>query len=514
MAARPAAGRDDPAAGHAHLESPELTDELTMARDFDLGIAAPPLSYSLGMIAAGLVHLVVGLAQVGVLSAYAWWAAVLVGGAWASTHWLLRPGTLWDRNTGEALAAERRAEYAYRLAAAPPAAKEVRLFGLSEWVVAQFAASRSRLVELRWQAMRLRPLPTWTTVGLLVGTNGIVMWSLARDLASATVGIGEAVVFAQAAMGASALAFGGLNWSLPYIAQDVAAVLGLGGPMAAAGKLLAAPAPDPRGVRSSPRRARQIGSRTGVRVALHDVRFRYPGHRMPVLDGVDLTVQAGESVAIVGLNGAGKTTLVKLLCRLYDPTEGRIAIDGVDLRQLDIDAWRQDITAVFQDFIRYELPVRDNVAPTGATEDAVEAALAAAGAAGIAGLDTVLSPRYANGTDLSGGQWQRIALARALCAVENGAGLVILDEPTAQLDVRGEAEVFDRILTAVRGRCTTLLISHRFSTVRHADRICVLERGKVAEVGTHDELVGRGGRYRQLYDLQASRFATDGGGVR
>ena len=195
------------------------------------------------------------------------------------------------------------------------------------------------------------------------------------------------------------------------------------------------------------------------------------------------------------------------MCRLYDPQSGTIDVDGVDLRELDIASWRARLAVVFQDFIRFELPMRDNVAPSGAPDDVILAALESAGAAGLAGLDTVLARGYEGGTDLSGGQWQRVALARALCAVRQGAGVVLLDEPTAQLDVRGEAEIFQRLLAATR-HCTTILISHRFSTVRHADRICVLERGRVIELGTHDELMARGGRYRTMFDLQAQRFGA------
>jgi ABC-type multidrug transport system fused ATPase/permease subunit len=240
-------------------------------------------------------------------------------------------------------------------------------------------------------------------------------------------------------------------------------------------------------------------------IRFRDVTFAYPGTSLKVLDGFDITIPAGSSLAIVGPNGAGKTTLAKLLCRLYDPQAGAIEVDGIDLRELDLESWRTRVTAVFQDFIRFELPLRDNVAPRGGPEDAIRAALVDAGAAGLADLDTVLARGYAGGIDLSGGQWQRIALARALCAVQLGAGLVLLDEPTAQLDVRGEAEIFDRILTATR-QATTILISHRFSTVRHADRICVLEHGRVVELGTHAELIARGGRYRTMFDLQAQRF--------
>jgi ABC-type multidrug transport system fused ATPase/permease subunit len=240
-------------------------------------------------------------------------------------------------------------------------------------------------------------------------------------------------------------------------------------------------------------------------LALRDVTFAYPGTTEPVLDGLDLEVPAGSSLAIVGQNGAGKTTLAKLLCRLYDPQSGAIEVDGTDLRELDLTAWRSRITAVFQDFIRFELPLRDNVAPSGAADESILAALADAGAADLAELDTPLAKGYEGGTDLSGGQWQRVALARALCAVREGAGLVLLDEPTAQLDVRGEAEIFDRILAATRS-ATTILVSHRFSTVRHADRICVLEHGRVIELGRHDELMAANGRYRTMFDLQAQRF--------
>jgi ABC-type multidrug transport system fused ATPase/permease subunit len=218
-------------------------------------------------------------------------------------------------------------------------------------------------------------------------------------------------------------------------------------------------------------------------------------------------VPAGSSLAIVGQNGAGKTTLAKLLCRFYDPQSGAIEVAGHDLRELDPVLWRSHVAAVFQDFLRLELPLRDNVAPAGAPDATVRAALESAGAADIADLDTVLARGYEGGTELSGGQWQRIALARALCAVASGATVVLLDEPTAQLDVRGEAEIFNRILTATR-HCTTILISHRFSTVRQADRICVLEHGLVVELGTHDELMALGGRYRTMFDLQARRFAA------
>lgn len=255
-----------------------------------------------------------------------------------------------------------------------------------------------------------------------------------------------------------------------------------------------------------PRGQRNAAGVPARHIRFRDLHFAYPNTNELVLDGFDLSIPAGSSLAIVGQNGAGKTTLAKLLCRLYDPQSGAIEIDGIDLREFEIESWRSRLTAVFQDFIRFQLPLRDNVAPGGASDEAIKAALAEAGAANLAALDAPLSKEFKGGTDLSGGQWQRIALARALCAVELGAGVVLLDEPTAQLDVRGEAEIFDRILAATR-HTTTILISHRFSTVRHADRICVLEHGRLVELGTHDELMALGGRYRTMFDLQASRFS-------
>jgi ABC-type multidrug transport system fused ATPase/permease subunit len=245
-----------------------------------------------------------------------------------------------------------------------------------------------------------------------------------------------------------------------------------------------------------------------LEIRFRDVTFAYPGTGAPpVLEAFDLTIPAGSSLAIVGQNGAGKTTLAKLLCRLYDPQSGAIEIDGIDVRSFDLGSWRSRVTAVFQDFVKFELPLRDNVAPGGASDDAIVAALTEAGAMDLAGLDTVLAKGYEGGIDLSGGQWQRVALARALCAVQVGAGVVLLDEPTAQLDVRGEAEIFERVLAATR-HCTTILISHRFSTVRKADRICVLEHGRVVELGTHAELMALGGRYHTMFELQAQRFAS------
>ncbi|MEO6204449.1 MAG: ABC transporter ATP-binding protein, partial [Mycobacteriales bacterium] len=478
--------------GLGHLEDPELADDLTVARDFDLGLTGPPMSVNVDFIAGSMVQMFAGVVSAIALVGFAWWSLLLLGGAWASTHWLLRESGVWkDRNTPEVRTAQRDADYAYRMAVDPPSAKELRLFGLADWTVDRFVACRTRLYDLQYAATKLRERPVLLCLLLVGGANALFFWALSRSDAS----LGSAVSYAQIAIGTSAIAFGGLNWAMDGASAPVAAVRRLAPAMAPAGALSAGTVD-----------AAQL---PGREIRLRDVHFAYPRTTHPVFAGLDLTIPAGTSLAIVGQNGAGKTTLAKLLCRLYEPSSGTVEVDGADLRELDLETWRRRITAVFQDFVRFELSLRDNVDPGHQATDAqVRAALADAGAEHLAELDTPLSKSYRGGTDLSGGQWQRVALARALCAVRRGAGLVLLDEPTAQLDVRGEAEIFERVLAATRG-VTTILVSHRFSTVRHADRICVLEHGRVIELGTHEELMELGGRYRTMFSLQASRFEEE-----
>jgi ATP-binding cassette subfamily B protein len=242
-----------------------------------------------------------------------------------------------------------------------------------------------------------------------------------------------------------------------------------------------------------------------------DVGFRYPGAERWAVRHLSFTLKAGEVLALVGENGAGKTTLVKLLSRLYDPDEGRILLDGRDLREYDLFALRSSIGVIFQDFVRFHLSAADNIAvgrieargDRARIEEAARRSLADEVVAKLpGGYEQLIGRRFRTGVDLSGGEWQKIAIARAYM---RDAQVMILDEPTAALDARAEYEVFQRFKELSEGR-TALLISHRFSSVRMADRIVVLADGKVEDIGTHQELLARGGRYKELFELQAAGY--------
>ena len=260
---------------------------------------------------------------------------------------------------------------------------------------------------------------------------------------------------------------------------------------------------------------RPAPSRLAEGIRLEGVSFAYPGTDRMVLDGIDLALPAGAVVAIVGENGAGKTTLVKLLCKLYEPTAGRILIDGVPLARMSADDWRSHLAGAFQDFFRFEFRARHSVGVGDVTrlddEAAVAAAVDRAGAEDVvarlpAGLETQLGPTWPGGVEVSFGQWQKLALARGFMRTE--PLLLVLDEPTAALDAETEHALFERYAATARGggNRITILVSHRFSTVRMADLIVVLDGSRVAQVGTHEDLMGKGGPYAELYGIQAAAY--------
>jgi ATP-binding cassette subfamily B protein len=498
--------------GIGHLEDPELATDLQVARDFDRGMTGPPLSISMDFIAGGLVNMVAGLAQACVLFGFTWWAPPVLAGGWLGTHWLLRESAVWrDRNTPEVRQAQRDADYAYRLAVDPPAAKELRIFGLPDWVLERFVVSRRRLHRLQYEATRMRERSVLLSLALVLAANVLVFWMLGSAALDGRLSLGSLIAYASAAAGTSMIAFGGLNWALDGAAAPVAAVARLAGTKGRAGAM------GRSGAIASGREP--ADGRPGRQVTFRDVTFAYPASPdRPVLNRLSLEIPAGSSLAIVGQNGAGKSTLVKLLAKLYSPTSGRILVDGTDLARIDSWRWREHLAGAFQDFFRFEFHAAVAIGigdlPRLDDEPALVTAAERAGARDLvdalpAGLRTQLGPSWHEGVDVSYGQWQKLALARGFMRDE--PLLVALDEPTAALDAETEHQLFERYAATARearkNGSVTILVSHRFSTVRMADFIVVLDGARVAEAGSHEELLARDGRYADLYRIQAAGYS-------
>lgn len=486
--------------GIAHLEDPEVMSKIAAAQSVGTGQYTPRHAVIAMLVVWGPRLSSLGSAIL--LATFRWWLALglLLG-------WILLFRAVYSAferliasmmNEADTL---RRANYIASLGMTAGASKETRVFGLSHWlgtryIAAWWTAIKPLMDERRQGRWKLPPicllLGAMTTFGfVVVGRAGL----------SGELSLGELMVYLGAVGGIGAAASMGnhnleLGWGLAAASQvfQLERELGAAAEARPAGKLPAAGLPQ-----------REI--------CFEEMSFAYPGGGT-VFEGLDLRIEAGKSLAVVGDNGAGKTTLVKLLARLYDPTSGRITVDGQDIADLQPEEWQRRVAAIFQDFVRYEFTASDNVVmgaieradDLAARDEAAHRAGAMDTIEGLAnGWDTSLSRQSQGGTDLSGGQWQRVALARALFAVGSGAGVLVLDEPTANLDVRAEADLYDRFLDLTRG-VTTLVISHRFSTVRRADRIVVLDGGKVIEDGTHEELLAAGGRYATMFGLQAARF--------
>ena len=453
------------------------------------------------------------LASCAVIARYAWWPVPVVLAAAALARAIgIRQGVaflrVWLSGINEGLKGDVWAE----LLTDPAEGKEVRVFGLAEWAVTRMHGHVLGMFEPTW-AVGTRDLRRqWPKLLLVVAGLGVTYTAVALSAVHGrtTVAVETAVFAASWSVMQGLFGFDPRNQlgALPGLRAYEELRQKLGPSALPETPSSAQPVPAPRG---------EPAATAPPLVRFEQVGFTYPGTEHTVLDGLDLEIRPGELLALVGLNGAGKSTLIKLLASLYRPTSGRITADGRDIAEFGPDLWRRQVSVVFQDFVRYQLPLEDNIAlgqDTGAAPDRamVEAASRDAGLDEVlarmpAGWDTPLARSRTGGVDLSGGQWQQVVLARALYAVRSGARLLVLDEPTAHLDVRTEFEVFQR-LAEHRGRSSLVLISHRLSTVRQADRIAVLDGGRITESGTHEELIARGGSYAEMFAIQAERFAS------
>ncbi|WP_304614561.1 ABC transporter ATP-binding protein [Paracoccus sp. (in: a-proteobacteria)] len=398
-----------------------------------------------------------------------------------------------------ARAADRRErDYLRMIAATAETAKEVKIFSLSPWLRDRYLtlARRFYLENRVIQRRQLSVMAVLTALGTLA-YYAAFLWIIARTL-TGQLSIGDLTFLSGSFLRLRGLLEGLLSGFSSMAGQamyldDLFDFFTARPAIASPADPLPVPAPIAQGFR------------------FENVGFRYPGREDWAIRGMTLELRAGETVALVGENGAGKTTIVKLLARLYDPDEGRITLDGRDLRDYDLDQLRGTVGVIFQDFVRYAVTAAENIAigRIDARDDrprivtAAERSLADQVIAKLPkGYDQMVGKRFARGLDLSGGEWQKLAIARAYM---RDAQLLVLDEPTAALDARAEYEVFLRFRDLTQGR-TALLISHRFSSVRMADRIIVLEGGRVQDQGSHAELVARPGRYNELFELQAQGY--------
>jgi len=447
----------------------------------------------------GLAGAAIGIAGVALalLALQPWLVPLVLAAAVPLLIAVARGGELMFGSRHRMTEAERRRNYLYMLLSGKDAAKELRAFGLGGFLRERYdRLYDEHMVELRKVArrrLRVSLLGNLVTTVVLAGiVAGLLVLALNGRIGLADAGTAAGAVFVLGERLMNAVFSSGMLYESSLFIEDFTSFVA----MAPEVEARRARGPAPQGFR---------------RLRVEDVSFTYPSATAPAVTGVSMEIGAGEIVALVGENGSGKTTLAKLLCRLYLPHGGRVLWDDVDTAAVDPDELRRSVAVIFQDFLHYSLAAAENIGmgrhqrigDTGAIRGAAVHVGADDFLAGLPkGYETMLGPEFEGGTELSVGQWQRVALARAFF---RDAPFIILDEPTAALDARAEHELFESIRTLCRGR-SVLLISHRFSSVRSADRIYVLHGGQVVESGSHDQLMGLGGRYADLFTLQASAY--------
>jgi ATP-binding cassette subfamily B protein len=498
--------------GVSHLEDTEVLDRLSRAEGSLTGFFPGDAPVTWAGSFSGRVAGIIGCLVVAV---FQWWLGLLLLVMWLVVRRVVLTAVLRQAIDMRArTTVMRRSWYFVGVGSKVRDAKEIRVFSLARFVTDRFRREHESF--LAGSRMSMRSLHRRAAACFLAVLAGyaLTLAVITEDARTHQIGVrGLAILIPMLAvtMSAGSISYGDITlaWALAGLpdADRLEQDLTPAGP--ALSGLSGANGPS----ETAPQAA---GDRPRHRIVLEGVRFRYPQGTTDVLAGIDLEFRAGKSTALVGVNGAGKSTLVSLLGRLRDPTGGRILADGVDIRDLDPVSWQRKIALMPQEPVRYPVSAYDNVA-FGALEHradraGVEHAAQLAGFADVVdtlpdGWDTVLARELPGGVDLSGGQWQRLALARALFATVHGASVLILDEPTAALDVRSEARFFRRFLDITQG-LTTVVISHRFATVRQASTICVLDGGRITERGSHDELLARDGTYARMYQVQAARFSA------
>ena len=485
----------------AHLEDQDTLNRLASAEGSLTGFFPGDAPVTWVGSVAGRLSGVIGCA---VIAAYFWWLGLLLLVMWVVVRRVMLRAVLRQAiDVRGQTTVMRRAWYITGVGSKARDAKEVRVFGLARFLADRYARQFAEAIGVGQAGLRgLHRRAGACFAGVLAG-YALAIYVIAD--AARTHQIGLRALAITLPMLAITAAVGSVSYDDVALTQSM-----FGLPDADRLERDLVPPSELNGA------GELADGLPRVAVRFEGVRFRYPSSGdADVLAGVDLELAAGASTALVGVNGAGKSTLVSLLARLRDPTGGRITVDGADVRELDPAGWQRLIALMPQDPVRYPLSAYDNVA-FGALEHADDRAgvQRAARLSGFAPVveelprqwDTVLARELPDGAELSGGQWQRLALARALFATFHGARILVLDEPTAALDVRAEARFYEQFHEITAG-LTTLVISHRFATVRRASRIYVLDGGVITESGSHDELVAAGGTYAKMYRLQAARFA-------